>query len=308
MSSPLMIRTRCCHVVLLLALVCGGAVRAGEDIYLFSYFKSSKGIHLAASEDGLRFKALNDGNPIMMPADWEGGDLTRDPSIVYHDGLFHMVWGIAHSGSSFGYATSVDLVTWSEPLRVFPFGEVPPSALWAPEITWDPLREELVVVFSWGHIPHVTRSKDGRQWSKGEKFFDMGFVCIDGFLVLHETASGPEWIMIHKDERNVEHGGKNLSVARISGDFSGSWTRDPQPIVGPGTAVNAHTMTEGPSMINRNGEWWLYWDSPQAHMIGLATSTDLVNWVDRTSDLVVPDRARHGTVFRAPRAAVGWPL
>jgi hypothetical protein len=308
MSLPFLVRVRWYLVTVLFTLACGGAVHAGEELYLFSYFKSSKGIHLAASEDGLHFAALNDDQPILLPADWERGDLTRDPSIVYHDGLFHMVWGIAHSGCSFGYATSKDLVNWSEPLRVFPFGDVPPRLLWAPEITWDPLQEELVVVFSWDHIPHVTRSKDGKQWSKAEKFFYMGFSCIDGFLVLNETEAGPEWIMIHKDERSVEQGGKNLSVARITGDFSGEWTRDPHPVVGPGTAINAHSMTEGPSMIHRNGAWWLYWDSPQAHMIGLATSTNLVDWVERTGELVVPHNARHGTVFRAPRAAIGWPL
>jgi hypothetical protein len=281
---------------------------ANDDIYLFSYFINEKGIHLAASEDGLHFEALHDGKPIMMPADWEGGDLTRDPSIVYHDGLFHMVWGIAHKGYSFAYAQSKDLVNWSDPLRVFPFGDVQPSLLWAPEITWDPLREELLVVFSWNHVPHVTRSRDGTLWSKAEKIHDLCTSCIDGFLALHETEAGPEWIMIYKDVNSLEAGGKNLRVARIAGDFSGGWTRASEPIIGPGTAINAHAMTEGQSMIKRNGEWWLYWDSPQGGWTGLATSTDLVTWVDRTDELVVPRPAYHGTFFRAPRAAVGWPL
>jgi len=38
----------------------------------------------------------------------------------------------------------------------------------------------------------------------------------------------------------------------------------------------------------------------------MASSTDLTNWTDHAAELQLPDHSRHGTIFRAPRAAVGW--
>jgi len=119
----------------------------GEDaVFLLSYFKGNgeTGVFLAASEDGLVFKDLNEGRPVFMPPQWQGQNLTRDPSIVYHDGLFHMVWTSSWVGSCFGAATSSDLKRWSEPIRVEPFRNWPadaqPANTWAPEVHWDPVQ------------------------------------------------------------------------------------------------------------------------------------------------------------------------
>jgi len=62
--------------------------------YLFSYFKGNgeDGLHLAYSEDGLAWRALNDDRPYFHPTVGKE-KLTRDPSIVRGpDGMYHMVW------------------------------------------------------------------------------------------------------------------------------------------------------------------------------------------------------------------------
>lgn len=122
---------RRCVCAAVAAMLSVGSVALGEDEeFLFSYFKGNgeAGVFLAASEDGLVFKDLNEGWPVFTPPQWQGQDLTRDPSIVYRDGLFRMVWTSSWVGSCFGAATSPDLKQWSEPVRVEPFKNWPADA------------------------------------------------------------------------------------------------------------------------------------------------------------------------------------
>ena len=83
--------------------------------YLFSYFKGNgeDGLHLAYSEDGLAWRALNEDRPYFHPTVGKE-KLTRDPSIVRGpDGMYHMVWTAGWNEQGFGYAESRDLITWT---------------------------------------------------------------------------------------------------------------------------------------------------------------------------------------------------
>ena len=110
-----------------------------RDVYLFSYFVGqSDGLHLAYSYDGLQWTALNDGRSMLTPT--VGNDrLMRDPSIVQGpDGTFHMVWTSSWNDQIIGYASSRDLIHWSEQ-RAIPVMKHEPQALnaWAPELFYD---------------------------------------------------------------------------------------------------------------------------------------------------------------------------
>ena len=89
---------------------------AGETAYLFSYFinGSKDGLHLAYSYDGLNWMPLNGGRSYLTPS--VGKDkLMRDPSICQApDGTFHMVWTSSWTDRIIGYASSRDLIHWSE--------------------------------------------------------------------------------------------------------------------------------------------------------------------------------------------------
>jgi hypothetical protein len=289
-----------------------------DDILLFSFFRDNgqAGIYLAASEDGLDFKPLNNDQPVMKPAPWEKQNLTRDPSIVYHDGKFHTVWTTNWRGDCFAYAESTDLVTWSAPVRVepFPAGQTPRNT-WAPEICWDPGQKNFMIVFSSvvdsarGQQMFVTRTADGKTFTPAKLYLDQKFGCIDGMTVLDETAAGKRWVVIYKNEEKTENGGKNLHIATAPADFSLPWTLEPAPIVGPGSSVRPQEMAEGPSLLQWKGSWYLYWDAFHNNHYSMASSPDLKTWTDRTAKLRLPkypNNPRHGTVFRAPRAAVGW--
>ena len=115
-------------------------VFAGETAYLFSYFinDSKDGLHLAYSYDGLNWLPLHGGRSYLTPA--VGKDkLMRDPSICQSpDGTFHMVWTSSWTDRIIGYASSRDLVHWSEQ-QAIPVMMHEPDAhnCWAPELFYD---------------------------------------------------------------------------------------------------------------------------------------------------------------------------
>lgn len=113
---------------------------AGNTAYLFSYFinDSRDGLHLAYSLDGLTWTPLNHGKSFLIPT--VGKDrLMRDPSICQApDGTFHMVWTSSWTDRIIGYASSPDLIHWSEQ-RSIPVMMHEPAAhnCWAPELFYD---------------------------------------------------------------------------------------------------------------------------------------------------------------------------
>lgn len=134
-------------------------ISAGETAYLFSYFinDSKDGLHLAYSYDGLNWTPLNGGRSFLTPA--VGKDkLMRDPSICQApDGTFHMVWTSSWTDRIIGYASSRDLIHWSEQ-QAIPVMMHEPKAhnCWAPELFMTKLRKRII---SFGRLlsPDVTK-------------------------------------------------------------------------------------------------------------------------------------------------------
>lgn len=313
----------------LCAYPCLSARAANDNVLLVSFFRGNgeAGVFLAASDDGLQFTPLNDDKPVIKPAAWGKLDLTRDPSMVFHEGKFRVVWTTGWKADCFAYAESTDLVTWSDPVRVEPFPDKKPKNTWAPEICWDPMRRDFMILWSSdlegkGNQIYMTRTADGKTFAERRLFLDRPFGCIDAFPLLDENSK--RWVMIYKNEEPEAKGGKNLRVATAPLDFSKPWVDlVDKPIIGPGSAVATDTMTEGPTLLKMGKEYFLYWDSPlrgrkpgvrpkpvgkqvPGDSFGMASSTDLITWTDHTTELRLPGNVRHGTVFRAPRSAVGW--
>lgn len=285
-----------------------------EEVLVFSFFRDNgqDGMFLARSEDGIHFVPMNEDKPVMKPGPWPGQNLTRDPSIVYHDGTFRAVWTTGWGGQWFGYAESPDLKQWPEQIKVQPFSSFQPQPgnVWAPEICWDPVLKSHMIFWSSGGKLIVTRTTDGKVFSEAKPFFDQGFAAIDGMMVLDGSDSSVSrlgtWVMVLKNEREISDGGKNLRLTTAPADFSKPWAPVSKPIIGPGSPVRSGEMAEGPALVKWKGQWLLYWDAFANGHYSLATSTDLVNWTDRTPELQMPPHPRHGTVFVAPRSAVGW--
>ncbi|MCU0918505.1 MAG: hypothetical protein MUC88_28690 [Planctomycetes bacterium] len=341
--------------VMVTIILCS-ALPAADDVYLLSYFKGNgeTGVYLAASGDGLTFQDLNEGKPVLTPPQWAGQNLTRDPSIVYREGLFHMVWTSSWTGECSGAATSRDLKQWSEPVRVQPFQNWPaddrPANTWAPEVHWDPVQKNYAIIWSSAtagvqgdgghnsgglekdparkvkpdlrhHRTFISRTTDFRSFTDAQVFFSPGVSEIDAMMAFDDRgtpdASDDRWVMVCKNEQMQELGGKNIRVTTVPADLTKPFPpqfRSPTdpgkpwsgPVAGPGSSVQADQWTEGPTLLKVGDEWRLYFDRfrLKANRFGLAASTDLVQWIDRTSELRVPPQAMHGTIFRAPRSVI----
>ena len=84
------------------------------DPYLFSYYinDGASGLHLAWSEDGFKWTALNKGKGYIKP---DIGDyLMQDPHLSQTpDGMFHLVWATGKNRRDLGYSRSENLKDWS---------------------------------------------------------------------------------------------------------------------------------------------------------------------------------------------------
>ena len=344
--------------VMLVAIicVCCRSARADDEVFLLSYFKGNgeTGVYLASSEDGRTFTDLNGGRPIFTPPSWRGQNLTRDPSIVFRDGLFRLVWTSSWTGTCFGAATSPDLKKWSEPVRVQPFRNWPahdqPANTWAPEVHWDPVQKDYAILWSSAtagvegdgghnsgglekdpnrkvkpdtrhHRTFLSRTLDFQSFTDAQVFFSPGVSEIDACMAFDDRGTADpaddRWVLAAKNEQVMELGGKNIRLTSAPGDLTNPFPprfrspTDPNkpwtdPVAGPGSSVRPKQWVEGPTLLKVGGEWWLYFDRFRlgTNRFGLAVSQDLVHWTDRTDEVRVPPEAHHGTIFRAPRAAV----
>ena len=214
-------------------------------------------MYLAASEDGLTFKDLNEGRPVFTPPQWAGQNLTRDPSIVYRDGLFHMVWTSSWTGECFGAATSPDLKQWSEPVQVQPFKNWPandrPVNTWAPEVHWDPVQKNYAIIWSSAtaavesdgghnsgglekdparkvkpdprhHRTFISRTADFQSFTDAQVFFSPGVSEIDAMMAFDDRGTADpaddRWVLVCKDEQMAELGGKNIRVTTAPADLT----------------------------------------------------------------------------------------
>ncbi len=297
-----------------------------DEVFVFSFFKGNgeSGVYLAWSEDGRNFHVVNNGAAIFEPPKWPHGDhLTRDPSIVYHNGTFNMVWTSDWSGDNFGHASSTDLKNWSAPQQVFPFAGLPasqqPKNVWAPEIHYDAASGDHFIVWASTTSAHlndgdgsqdahgndhrlfVTRTRDFQSFTQARQFFAQGWSVIDGSAAWDDRGSDDpgdgRWVMVVKNEKatNQIPPGKNLRLTFFDGnlDFDNydcaRWTAATAPIIGPGSDLQSGALAEGPTLLKHGDQWLIYWDKYTAGDYGLASSTDMLEWTDETANFHLYD-------------------
>src|SRR6185503_16510202 len=125
--------------------------QATDSVFLFSYFNNNgkDGLHLAYSNDGLNWTALNNDRSFLKPY-LSKDSLMRDPCIIRgNDGLFHMAWTVSWNERGIGYANSKDLIHWSDQkfIRVMMYEDSARNC-WAPEITWDKKKKQYMIYWA----------------------------------------------------------------------------------------------------------------------------------------------------------------
>lgn len=283
-----------------------------EPPYLFSYFTGNgeDGLHLAASEDGLTWKALRGGKSFLTPE--VGSKLMRDPCVIQGPGgTFHMVWTSGWWDQGVGIAHSKDLQTWSKQ-EWLPVMKHEPGArnCWAPEILYDPATGEYLIYWSTtipGRFPetevakgdkapeggvlnhriYFTSTRDFKTYTKAALLYDPGFNCIDATIV---PAEG-RWLMFLKDETRAPVAKKNIRMA---------WADRPTGPWGPAGPPISPDWVEGPTALHTPDGWRLYYDAyRRGHFEGVQ-SKDLESWDSINSGISFPRGARHGTALSVP--------
>ncbi|MBC7826635.1 MAG: glycoside hydrolase family 43 protein [Chitinophagaceae bacterium] len=283
--------------------------QSNDKVYLFSYFKNNgqDGLHLAYSHDGYTWKSLKNDSSFLRPT--AGKDkLMRDPCIVRGaDAKFHMVWTVSWNERGIGYASSDDLIRWSDQ-QYIPVMEQEDSArnCWAPEIFYDDGKKEYIIFWAttipgrfassektgddkYNHRMYYTITKEFKIFSKAKLLYDQGFNVIDATI----QKNGKQYLMFLKDEtRNPPQ--KNLRIA-TSKNLGGKYSKPTAPITG-------NYWAEGPTVLKLGKQWIIYFDKYTSHTYGAVTSTDLINWTDISDKISFPKGTSHGTVFTVSQA------
>lgn len=285
-------------------------ITVAQQHYLFSYFvgNGEDGLHLAHSTDGLQWESLNGGNSFLKPRVGED-KLMRDPSIVQGpDSTFHMVWTVSWGEKGIGYASSEDLIQWSDQ-QFIPVMEHEPDALnsWAPELYYDGQQDQFIIVWAttipgkfpktdgqdgdkYNHRLYAVTTKDFSTFSDTKLFYDQGFNVIDGAIFKTDST----YAMLLKDETNEPFPvQKNIRLA-YSEQAVGPWSNPTEPITGDYWA-------EGPTVLKIDGKWHVYFDKYIEDQYGLIVSDRLKKWQDYSDKLKVPEEMRHGTAFKVSK-------
>ncbi len=287
----------------------------GNSVYMFSYFKDNgqDGLHLAYSMDGYRWTALQHDSSVLKPLAAKDR-LMRDPCIIRGgDHLFHMVWTVSWNDGGIGYASSPDLVHWSEQ-RFIPVMKDEPAArnCWAPEVFYDATNKQYMIYWAttipgrfmagntagddkYNHRLYYTLTKDFTTFSKTKLLYDQGFNVIDATI----QQDGGRYIMFLKDETKKPPQ-KNIREA-FSNQLTGPYEKPSLPITG-------NYWAEGPTALKIKGNWIVYFDKYTEHSYGAVAETVKDQkgskristrryWKDISDKISFPAGARHGTVF-----------
>lgn len=286
---------------LIIAFILLLSCKRTDNIYLFSTFRepATAGLYLAWTEDGYNWNDL--GGPWIKP---EIGTtpVMRDPSVVRGpDGTYHMVWTSAWQGDfGFGYASSKDMVNWSEQ-KMIPVMQHEPNTVnvWAPELYYDDEQRQYIIIWAStipfrfergeeeernNHRMYYVTTKDFKTFSGTKLFIDPGFSIIDAVIV--KRGKG-DYVLVLKDNTRPN---RNLKVG-FSDNMLGPYTDISEPFT--------QMFTEGPGIIKIDNEWLIYFDAYRERKYGAVKTSDFKTFTDISGKISLPEGHKHGTIFRA---------
>ncbi|HEU5125535.1 MAG TPA: glycoside hydrolase family 43 protein [Verrucomicrobiae bacterium] len=273
----------------------------GDSAYLFSTFHEpgKDGLRFACSFDGYHWQAIP--GTFLKPE--VGSKIMRDPSIVRGpDGTFHLVWTSAWRGDpGFGYASSKDLIHWSEQKFVEVMKDEPTAVnVWAPELFYDDAEKRFIITWAStipgrfpdyletptnNHRMYFVTTKDFKTFSPTRLFLDPDFSVIDCQMV----KDGNRHVLLLKDNSRPQ---RNLRVA-FGETPLGPWRNISLPFT--------QKFTEGPSALKIGKDWLIYFDAYQENIYGAVRTRDFKSFTDITKEVSFPEGHKHGTAFRVPR-------
>src|SRR5450756_1334245 len=249
-----------------LATSAGQPIGAGESqpgqAYVFTSFHDAdqKYLRFLYSFDGYHWTNVPG---TFLEANVGTSKQFRDPSLRRGpDGTFHLVWTAGwHGDQGFGYASSKDLIHWSEQKFVPVMTNEPTTVnVWAPELFYDAEGKQFLIIWAStipGRFPDIlekhdnnhrlyfTTTRDFKSFTPGKLFFDPGFSVIDGFIL----RDGRRFVLLNKDNSRPN---LNLRVAFAKSPL-GPWENVSDPFT--------PKFTEGPCALKIGDDWLIYFDA-----------------------------------------------
>lgn len=277
-----------------------------KDAYLFTSFHepANEGLRLLYSNDGYHWK---DSNKIFLKPEVGTQKVMRDPSMVQGpDGTFHLVWTSSWKGDrGFGYASSKDLINWSEQ-KLIPVLDKEPTTVnvWAPELFYDDQKKEYVIIWAStipfrfekgieeennNHRMYAITTKDFKTFSEAKLFLDPGFSAIDAVIV---KRAAKDFVLVLKDNTRPN---RNLKVA------FGTQALGPYQNV---SETFSPKLTEGPTVIKIGSKWLIYFDAYGEKKYSAVETSDFISFKDVTASVSIPEGHKHGTIVKVKRRLV----
>lgn len=274
--------------------------------YLFTSFHepADAGLRMLYSYDGHKW---NDLDTVLLKPQLGNQKVMRDPSMVQGpDGIFHLVWTSSWRGDKgFGYASSKDLIAWSEQ-QFIPVMDKEPTTVnvWAPELFYDDEQKDFIIIWascipgrfergieedSNNHRMYVTTTKDFKTFTATKLFFDAGFSAIDAVIV---KKAAKDYVLVVKDNTRPE---RDIKVAFANNPL-GPYTNVSKPF--------SDNFTEGPSVVKVKDKWLIYFDSYRKKIYEAVATKDFINFKNVTNSVHVPEGHKHGTIVIVKRKLV----
>ena len=278
---------------------------SAKDIYVSTSFHepANEGLRFIYSYDGIKWNSIEGtflapkvGNQKVM----------RDPSIVKGpDGTFHLVWTSSWRGDKgFGYASSKDLIHWTEERFITVMDDPTTVNVWAPELFYDDVKRQYMIIWAScipgkfpdgledhnnNHRLYYTTTKDFKTFSKAKLLIEPGFSSIDATMV---KRGNNDYVMVLKDNTRKQ---RNIKVAFAKSPY-GPWSEASESFT--------DMFCEGPSTAYVDGWYYIYYDSYRQKIYGAHRTKDFKTFEDRTGSVKFPVGHKHGTVFMASEEIV----
>lgn len=215
--------------------------------YLFAHFigeeRNGEQIYFAVSQDGLHWKDLNSGNPVLMSQTGTCG--VRDPFLVRHPrtGTVYLIatdlrieagkgWTDAQENGSRDIIVweTEDLVHWTKEHK-FEIGILQAGCVWAPEAVYDEQKDAFLVFFAsrvkyqgeaeGKHRIYAAYTKDFKEFSETFLYMERECDVIDTTIL----KSNGHYYRISKDETD-----KRL-ILETADSLTGEFMRINSPVL-----------------------------------------------------------------------------
>ena len=277
-----------------------------RNVYLFSSFNepADKGLRMLYSKDGYHWKDID---TVLLKPNIGQQKVMRDPSIAEGpDGTFHLVWTSSWRGDKgFGYASSKDLIHWSEQ-QFIPVMEHEPTTVnvWAPELFYDDEGKQFIIIWastipgrfergieedSNNHRMYVTTTTDFKSFTPTKLFLDPKFSVIDAVIV---KRASKDYVLVLKDNTRPE---RDIKVAFADNPL------------GPYKNISkafTESFTEGPSVVKVKDEWLIYYDAYRKKIYDASATRDFITFNHITGKVQLPVGHKHGTIFKVKNSVL----